>query len=367
MLRRLARIDVRKSIANCGNLTGGLLGSQSQCFKINELVLSRFGVFVVLALGFLVSCTDKQGQKPANNHWSAGSAPSSLDLLSVSAVDAEYGWAVGDIDPGGAGGAIYRTTDGGKSWNVVSRTSDVFAGVHFTSRTRGWIAGYAGTIKRTDDGGKTWILQRGGSMMETRQPEREAEVLNSIFFLDDRHGWATGGSGLILRTSNGGDTWEPVDAGRVEDLWAVRFASVDRGWIVGEDGLILTSRDGGQSWQALTPGKHITLYSLAVVEPSTVIVVGAGGTILRSEDGANWNSIPSNTSEILNSVASAGKEVFWAVGSGGTTLGSFDEGRSWVEVVPVSRRDLNSVSLADAAHGIAVGRRGAVQQLTSGN
>ena len=92
----------------------------------------------------------------------------------------------------------------------------------------GWVAGHAGRIQSTDDGGLTWKPQR---------IEREGEVLNSIFFVDDRRGWVVGGSGLVFHTTNGGETWGQAATGLVEDLWAVRFSSAERGWIVGQDRL----------------------------------------------------------------------------------------------------------------------------------
>lgn len=275
-----------------------------------------------------------------------------LDLLAVDFVDAQTGWAVGDIDPRGAGGAIHQTLDGGLNWRPIARTNEILTAVHFVSRKIGWVAGHAGRIERTDDGGLTWKPQR---------IEREGEVLNSIFFIDQRTGWVAGGSGLALRTTNGGETWSKVETTRVEDLWAVRFSAPDRGWIVGEDGLILSTTDAGNTWTKQPSGTSRALLGLATLA-SVVIVVGEGGTILRSEGGSEWSPVKSATPLTLNAVAVSGK-IACAVGAKGTLAESTDEGLSWRTLTAASPRDLISIDLPDPAHAVAVGQRGSLQLL----
>lgn len=273
-----------------------------------------------------------------------------LDLLGVDFIDAQTGWAVGDIDPRGLGGAIYQTLDGGLNWRPIAHTNEILTTVDFVSRKVGWVAGHAGRIERTDDGGLTWKPQR---------IEREGEVLNAIFFIDQQTGWVAGGSGLVLRTTNGGETWSKVETARIEDLWAVRFSTPDLGWIVGEDGLILSTTDGGNTWTAQPSGTSRALLGLAAL-PKTVIVVGEGGTILRCEDGSEWKQVESGTASTLNAVAVSGK-IACAVGAKGMLVESTDEGLSWKTLAASSPRDLNSIDLPDPTHGVAVGQRGSLQ------
>src|SRR5688572_3541834 len=114
----------------------------------------------ILALVVLVSvsCTGKKNspQPATTNHadkesnplrqnqgrWVAGTEISKFDLLAVDFVDAQNAWAVGDISP--EGGPLFRTTDGGNSWQVVARITEVFSAIQFLSTSTGWMAGYAG-------------------------------------------------------------------------------------------------------------------------------------------------------------------------------------------------------------------------------
>src|SRR3954454_21290402 len=45
----------------------------------------------------------------------------------------------------------------------------------------------------------TWARQRTGTM----------SWLHAVFFLDQNRGWAAGSKGMLLQTSDGGNTWTP--------------------------------------------------------------------------------------------------------------------------------------------------------------
>lgn len=284
--------------------------------------------------------------------WIAAEHTGELNLLGVDMVDQRNGFAVGDI--GLMNGAVLRTSDGGQTWQPVSRTDEILAAVDFVSITRGWVAGYAGRIQRTDDGGSTWKVQR---------IEHKNEIINSIFFLDNNRGWAVGSGGLLLATNNGGENWEVLTTGRAEDLWSVKFIAPRRGLIAGEEGLILMTENGGRDW--IPQASHTTgaLYGLAVANDYAV-VVGENGSILRTDDFKTWTAVEAGTTESLNGVSLGGDEC-WAVGSKGVTVGSSDKGKTWKRASAAVSGDLISVSLSGPSSAVAVGRHGAVQFLRS--
>jgi photosystem II stability/assembly factor-like uncharacterized protein len=286
--------------------------------------------------------------------WVAASRPGRFDLLGVDFIDASNGWAVGDMDPRGVGGAVLHTTDGGRHWVPIAGRTEVFTSVRFVSPAIGWIAGYAGRIARTDDGGRTWRDQRAG---------RGRDIFNSIWAVDDRHAWAVGANGLMTRTIDGGATWAALPVETHADLWSVRFVSQQRGWAAGASGVVLSTSDGGATWTKRPTGVTHTLYGLAAAGSSAVVAVGDGGTILRSDDGDNWSVVQPPTSDVLYGVAAAGAGSYRAVGANGAVLGSEDAGRSWKQFEPLAPVKLAAVALADPRTGIAVGRQGFVQVL----
>ena len=307
-----------------------------------------------IAASFLFACRGGPATQLESQpgRWIAAEHTGELNLLGVDMVDQRNGFAVGDI--GLMNGAVLRTSDGGQTWQPVSRTDEILAAVDFVSITRGWAAGYAGRIQRTDDGGLSWKVQR---------IEHKNEIINSIFFLDHDRGWAVGSGGLLLSTNTGGENWEVITTGRVEDLWSVKFITPSRGLIAGEEGLILMTENGGREW--IPQSSHTTgaLYGLAVAN-DYAIAVGENGSILRTDDFTTWTAVESGITESLNGVSLGGDEC-WAVGSKGATVGSADKGKTWKRSSAAVSGDLISVSLSAPASAVAVARHGAVQFLRS--
>src|SRR5689334_3645231 len=108
-------------------------------------------LFLIIFLLTCASCGGRSNSSSQPARWSSGPNVGRLDLLAVDFLDAQTGWAVGEIDPGGTGGAIYQTSDGGRNWRPIARTSEILTSVHFVNAKTGWVAGHAGRIERTDD------------------------------------------------------------------------------------------------------------------------------------------------------------------------------------------------------------------------
>src|SRR3972149_7679902 len=110
-------------------------------------------------------------------------------------------------------------------------------GIHFINSQQGWIVGYSGNnsyIVRTSDGGLTWEIQQF--------PVIGDFYAQSVHFTNGNYGWVVGGyhpDGIILRTSNGGSTWESTDFPNAHDLYQVDFFDNNLGWVLGEGGTIV--------------------------------------------------------------------------------------------------------------------------------
>lgn len=101
------------------------------------------------------------------------------------------------------------------------------------------------------DGG-LWLLVRGGGLFLSKGTEitedfEEVSVQSRGFGILDvgyrskDEAWAAGGSGVLLKTTNGGKTWVRDKAADniAANLYAVKFLPDSKGFVLGNDGVLL--------------------------------------------------------------------------------------------------------------------------------
>jgi photosystem II stability/assembly factor-like uncharacterized protein len=137
----------------------------------------------------------------------ADPGPADRTFTYVSFLDAERGWV-------GYSAEVFSTLDGGTTWGKLTLPDGVtqVAAIDRTSADEGFLLDGAGLLHRTADGGKTWTAQ---DPMLGKNVLINAELPNTAMrFPDSRHGVIVtgltddGGKVHLLRTSDGGRTWE---------------------------------------------------------------------------------------------------------------------------------------------------------------
>ncbi len=185
--------------------------------------------------------------------------------------------------------------------------------------------------------------------------------LFAITFLDADTGIASGRSGVILRTTDGGDTWERIPTDVDATLAGAAFDRAGTtGIAVGGSGTILRTQDSGQTWHAVdSPTDRSLNGAVFVGDGATAFAVGVFGVLLRSDDaGRTWQEVGIETAESLNEVAaSPDGRLLIAVGRN-VRVRSEDGGESWI----VGSFDifLASVQINADGFGLASGEEGYV-------
>jgi len=144
------------------------------------------------------------------------SLPFSISFVSGFFVDAQAGFAVGNLS-GGAGGVILRVSDSGRTVDYQLLSAQP-ASVWFTDPLRGVAVG--DSIYRTADGGKTWA--------KIAMPEG-VKFLNAVRFLNRDVGFAVSREGEVIATLDGGQSWTRTPAPAAAVFTSVSSASFARG------------------------------------------------------------------------------------------------------------------------------------------
>lgn len=294
-------------------------------------------------------------------------------LNSVHFVDEYNGFAVGD------GGTILHSSDGGVYWVAqLSGTSDELRAVHFADSTTGVVVGDNGTILSTIDGGQNWtqIDQIGqgftfvldamfvnseiGWVIGNDVYDDEGEVpqpvvwktldggvswqesyldysylfIRGCHFIDENIGWLVGltidevndeiTTGSILKTEDGGNSWDPVEYGSlVNDFTSVFFIDENRGWVLGsiltgegnEEQNLFRTIDGGVNWIRLNLPELSRATSIHFISQSRGVFAGLGRIWYTSDGGNTWSEEFRDGRNNLFSVQLSESGRGWAVGS----------------------------------------------------
>jgi photosystem II stability/assembly factor-like uncharacterized protein len=176
--------------------------------------------------------------------------------------------------------------------------------------------------------------------------------------------WMAGSGGKVVRSRDGGLSWEVQSTGVTEHLQDIAAWDGDRAVAVGNDGVVIVTSDGGASWTKVSaPRSQIAnkLMRVRVFQPGTAWAVGVLGAILYSDDsGTTWQRRSEEVDLAWNDIAFADPDNGWAVGEFGSMMHSPDRGATWEQVDPVSERSLMGISFRDSQHGVAVGLDGLV-------
>lgn len=253
----------------------------------------------------------------------------------------------------GERGHILVSRDNGASWTQSDvPTRATFTGVHFYDATLGWAVGHDAVILRTKDGGTTWERVHWA-------PEDEAPFLD-VWFADATNGFAVGAYGRCFVTADGGTTWTERPVAE-EDLHLNQIARASNGrlYIAAESGQVLRSDDGGTTWSQIDTAYAGSLFGVLPLEGESVLVFGLRGHLFRSDDGGtSWTQIETGTLSMLNSGVRLTDGSIVIVGLGGTVLVSRDGGRNFDLRQQSSRSGIQSVVDAGAGKLVLTGEFG---------
>lgn len=265
-----------------------------------------------------------------------------LDFRGIKGIDPQTALAVsaGLAEEGQA--RIYRTTDAGKTWDVVWQTDQkgVFLdGVAFWDKSNGIIFGdpidnhlY---LLRTSDGGKTWQRLSPTVLPANLPNEASFAASNSTMVVQgSKNVWiGTGGAdhARVFRSTDRGQTWQVIDtdmaANASSGIFGLRFWDAKQGIAVGGnykadkeafENVIMT-QDGGKTWQKATPTQPAGLKEAVVrLKNGNLVAVGPAGSCISKDNAQTWQPLVGAPTG-LHALTSVGNTC-WATGAKGVMV-----------------------------------------------
>jgi len=189
-------------------------------------------------------------------------------------------------------------------WKITSTEHNLGSNLRrllFVTPEKGYLIGYNGYLMHTADSGKTWTAQDAGTDLH----------LGNICFVDENVGFISGrgsddclnedcGKGsFLLRTVNGGVTWDKVFYDTLAYLESMVWNDASHGLGVMEYRVspestarqLVRTNDAGDTWVPLDQAVSGT-FAPSLAGFGDILYLTAGGTVIKSTDfGTTWQTL----------------------------------------------------------------------------
>ena len=216
----------------------------------------------------------------AGQSWKQAEVPVSSDLVAVHFPTPQLGWAVGHD------GVVLHSADGGRSWKRQrdgrpDAADTPLLDVWFQDARNGYAVGAFGLLLHTADGGQSWT-----SLQQASDNPKNMHLYAVRGIGDDVY--VAGEQGLLLKLDRGAARFNALTLPYKGTLFGV--AGTARAVVVhGLRGNVLRSTDGGASWNAVVTGLQVGMTASTTGADGRILLASQAGHLLASrDDGATF-------------------------------------------------------------------------------
>lgn len=196
--------------------------------------------------------------------------------------------------------------------------------VYFRDAAHGWAFGGDGNLLSTSDGGRKWSRRKLAT-------PKIGFLSAQIGFQNAQEGWIAA-EDQFFKTNDAGRTWRR-SAPPVPGAYWLYFVTPQTGWLFSLPNRIFKTGDGGRTWREQLLKSDKKPLDVGCFSERECIVVGENGSVSTTFDGSHWNKRETDAGGDIDRIQVTRDGTAWASVRGyndGYVLHSPDKGRSWV-------------------------------------
>lgn len=200
-------------------------------------------------------------------------------------------------------------------------------------------------------------------------PLPQGNDINCMDFISSAEGFAGTGKGIVLKTTNGGNTWIKHYTGHFDSITGIAFSSSQLGCLIQREYFLVTS-NGGSSWNTRFRFSDLFGDQLQFISQDTGWISGEFNGIYKlvytANAGLNFQTVYTSPSDQVNSF------FFLPGGKGWISLGNgdvqitTDYGQNWQVIAGVNSTGFNSIRFIDTLNGFGCGDNGEIYSTVDG-
>lgn len=332
-------------------------------FKLNMFGCGMAVLFTAINLAMPAQAANRMGQPTPEKAVVEEALPSDLATKSLLLGVTKAGNRLISV---GNWGHVILSDDAGVTWRQAKKvpTRTTLTSVYFTDEKNGWAVGHDTVVIHTADGGETWEMQYSDPPAET--------PLLSVWFENNEHGIAAGSFSFMLETFDGGKTWEsrPLLEAEPDEFDQPHLNAIFWGpdrktqvMIASEAGSFFRSHDAGKTWELVEMPYNGSFWGGLTTKEGRVLALGMRGNIFASDDfGTSWTKVETGADQSYSGAVQLDDGTIIAVGLAGTVSYSTDNGASFVTYVRPSRTALSAIAASANGEVVLFGDKGIERQ-----
>jgi len=210
----------------------------------------------------------------------------------------------------GERGHVLISSDGEHWQQITVPTRATLTGVYFHDKLNGWVVGHDAVVLRTTDGGKTWEKVY-------YDPEGQTPLFD-IWFRDEKYGIAVGAYGLYLVSEDGGASWDISEMN----------VSIEKSEDDPDE-----EANKAEDYDDFLDSYDLHLNSIVLADNGKLYIAAEAGKVYRSDDtGDSWVPLAPDYIGSFFGVLPVTGDTVLVFGLRGHMFRSEDAGKTWQEI-----------------------------------